>query len=125
MEEACTPSGADCIYFTLYDRFVLDNEPPDFFNFFSDFACLDIVSETWFKVEFVNYIRLMDYEKFPSQGKKKRKVEDTFIVTDNNLPQSRDAYDLLVSILQLWFKIPAKFPLILFLMTMTIMNKER
>ena len=31
MEEACTPSGADCIYFTLYDRFVLDNEPPDFF----------------------------------------------------------------------------------------------
>ena len=67
----------------------------------------------------------MDYEKIPSQEKKKRKVEDIFIVTDNNLPQSRDAYDLLVSILQLWFKIPAKFPLILFLMTMTIMNKER
>ena len=45
----------------------------------------------------------MDYQKIPSQGKKKRKVEDTFIVTDTNLPQSRDAYDLLVSILQLWF----------------------
>ena len=73
------------------------------FLIFQDFPCLDIVSETWFKVEFVNYIRLMDYEKIPSQGKKKRKVEDTFIVTDNNLPQSRDAYDLLVSILQLWF----------------------
>ena len=73
----------------------------------------------------LNLLTMLDYEKFPSQGKKKRKVEDTFIVTDNNLPQSRDAYDLLVSILQLWFKIQAKFPLILFLMTMTIMNKER
>ena len=30
MEEACSPLGADRIHFTLYDRFVLDNEPPDF-----------------------------------------------------------------------------------------------
>ena len=30
MEEACSPLGADCIHFTPYDRFVLDNEPPYF-----------------------------------------------------------------------------------------------
>ena len=30
MEEACSPLGADCIHFTPYDRFVLDNEPLDF-----------------------------------------------------------------------------------------------
>ena len=34
MEEACSPLGADRIHFTLYDRFVLDNEPPDFLDFF-------------------------------------------------------------------------------------------
>ena len=77
------------------------------------------------KLTLLTMLDLWITKNFHPKEKKKRKVEDTFIVTDNNLPQSRDAYDLLVSILQLWFKIQAKFPLILFLMTMTIMNKER
>ena len=38
MEEACSPLGADRIHFKFYDRFVPDNEPPDFFFNFLRFC---------------------------------------------------------------------------------------
>ena len=69
MEEACSPLGADCIHFTPYDRFVLDNEPLDFSWLFGDFASLGIVSETYYsKLNLLT--RLIDDDQIPSQEKK-------------------------------------------------------
>ena len=58
MEEACSPLDADRIHFTLYDRFVLDNEPLDFSCFFLDFASLGIVSETCYSK--LNLLTILD-----------------------------------------------------------------